>query len=98
MDKMIMDKEKSFKEKQILEITWMDSVSSNGWVFKTNYNKDPNENFINHKSIGYFLQGDEDSITIMQSYACQEFKDGDYQTAERLLIPKKCIIKMRVIM
>lgn len=84
-----------YKEKQILEIDWQDSVSSNRWQNKNDYMQDPNENYINHKSVGYFLNETESSITIMQSYACTQYNNGDYQTAERQMIPKNCVTKIK---
>ena len=86
---------KKYKEKDILEICWEDSVSSNRWQHKNDYLKDPNENYINHKSVGYLLNETSNTITIMQSYGLKSQPDGDYATAERQMIPKKCITKIR---
>ena len=86
---------KSFKEKDILEIEWEDSVSSNRWETKNAYLDDPNDRYLNHKSVGYLLHETNTGITIMQSYCSQPYQNENYQTAERQMIPKKSITKIR---
>jgi len=82
-----------YKEKQILEILWIDTIIDSGWKSKESFDKEErNSKWLWHYSIGYFLCEDKETITIMQSYTN---KEGDYNTSERLSIPRVSIKKIK---
>ena len=82
------------KEKDIVEIEWLDSVSSNNWLEKSSYEDEPNTDYLRQKTVGYFLSENKESITVMQSYGTPN-KNGDYSTNQRITIPRCAIIKTR---
>lgn len=82
-----------YKEKEILEILWIDSIHDSGWKEKNFFIKEgDNKDWIWHKTIGYFLLQDDEILTVMQSYTK---KGGLYNTDARMSIPKCSIKKIR---
>jgi hypothetical protein len=73
----------------ILDIDWIDSVSTNGWTYKEKINETFNPNDLRYtKSCGYFLKEDKESIMI-----CLSLSRDCY--AETIQIPKISIKKIR---
>jgi len=83
------------KEKQIVEIEWIDSIHDSCWKRKDVFESESgNSEWMWHKTVGYFLCEDKESMTVMQSMT---IKDGQYNTDARMTIPKCAIRKKRVI-
>ena len=82
------------KKYQIIEIKWLDSLSTSGWK-KESLVKTSKERMI-HKTIGYFITEDPQSILVIQSFNLSSgpYKDDIYVDGI-MEIPKKAIIRIR---
>jgi len=74
---------------QMVEIHWDDSVHTNGWKHEEDVDFD--DVFLQHLSIGYFVNSSKRAITICQNRSDQ----GDTNIDAIMSIPKGCIRKLR---
>ena len=80
---------------QIIEIHWVDSMHSSGWLIDTDA-EGKSDDYLNHKTIGYYFDKGAKAITVVQSYG-EEFKDKSRNTDARMSIPICAITKIRKI-
>lgn len=77
----------------MLEILWNDSLMThNGWHSAFDYDFDNTDRML-IQSVGYLLQKDETSITLIQSKKFQIHADHEHdaQIANVIQIPRGCI-------
>lgn len=80
---------KVFLKYQKLEIDWLDSMHTSGWIKETEV--EPSGEKIIHRTIGYFIKQDKQSLLVCQSY--QVFTD--IRLIDAIMeIPQKAIIKI----
>jgi len=77
---------------KIVEVEWLDShMKREGWTWEYSENEDIE--CMSHKSVGYVLFDNKDCLTIVQSMADWKHEDGTFNVANRITIPKVCILK-----
>ena len=76
---------KKFKKWQIIEIFWLDSMSTSGWKFEDDIDNLTKDIYLLHKSVGYFVKQDKHQIVIVQSKSNDQ--EPKSNIAELLSIP-----------
>lgn len=84
---------KQLKKWQIIEISWIDSVHTNGWTFEDSARLD--DKFLRHKTIGYYFKETKLGLSVIQSKS----DDGeDKANVDAIMtIPKVAVKKIKKI-
>ena len=83
-----------YKKFDIIEIEWVDSQHTSGWIHESDYEFGLES--IQHKMIGYFLNETKYLVAVVQSYCLKEY-DGGHNIDSIMEIPKKFINKIKKI-
>lgn len=84
---------KSFKKLDKVEIEWLDTTFTSGWLQEEDIDWEYQKEAMKHKSCGYFLLENNLFIAIIQSFRGVNNKAESIDSI--LKIPKKCIINIR---
>ncbi|HDY68436.1 hypothetical protein LCGC14_2861820 [marine sediment metagenome] len=87
-----LTKKIKIKKYQIIEIEWLDSLHTTGWMKEESVQTTPLEK-MKHKTLGYFLREDEKSLLVIQSYG--NFIEGSPMVDGIMEIPKGCILRIK---
>ncbi len=81
------------KKWDIIQIFWLDSMSTSGWKFEDNIDELTKDKYLLHTSVGFFVKKEKYQIVIVQSKSA----DGEEKSnvAELLAIPIVCIKKIK---
>ena len=79
-----------------IEIEWIDSMSPNSkWKAIDSMDWDDEEEYMSHRSCGYFLNKSKTSICVCQSYQKKIYSDGDRMMDNTIMIPICAFISVR---
>ena len=81
------------KKYQIIEILWLDSLHTSGWLKEKQVQVTSKER-MTHRTVGYFLREDDKSILVIQSW--NETDENEERDVDAIMeIPKGAILKIR---
>ena len=80
---------------KIIEIEWVDSVHSNGWVSGEDAIVAAKELNMSARTIGYMIQEDDTRVTVVQSVGKFQGDGAPTDVDAIMTIPKAAIVKRR---
>jgi len=92
-----LSKSKKPKLWDIVQIDWLDSMHTTGWVKWHDNDWSHEANSLKHKTVGYVASMTDEYISVMQSFQ-DLWEDGHPKVFDALMtIPRKAITKITVL-
>lgn len=84
------------KLKDLIEITWVDSSTTEGWRFTDTI--DFHDDLIHTiRTVGFLIKKDDKYISVTHSYQLKEYDDGSFCAGSFITIPMVSVKKIKKI-